>query len=110
MNDQQNNGFTLVEVVVSLLILEISVVGVLGSLVLTAGVSRRAEELERSVVAFQSVVDSLRGVDPAGITDDSIVFPGGFARWSVSAEGWLTVSAGARDGSLVRAVMRLPLR
>lgn len=104
-----SRGFTLIEVVVALLVLEIAVVGVLGSLVLASEVSRRARDIERSVVAFQSALDSLRGVDPSAITPDSVVFDESVARWSVSDDGWLILSAAGREGPDVRSVVRLPL-
>lgn len=104
------HGFTLIEVVVALLILEVAVVGVLGSLVLASDLSRRAKDLERSVVAFQSVVDSLRNVDPADVTPDSVDVGGSVARWSPSADGRVTLSAGRPGESSVRATARLPLR
>lgn len=105
-----SRGFTLIEVVVSLLILEVAVVGVLGALVLASEFSGRARALERSVVAFESVVDSLRGLDSVSVSPDSMAFEGGVVRWSLSSDGRLTVSASGREGSGVHAVIRTPLR
>ena len=91
-------GFTLIEVVVALVILELAVVGVLGTLVTAAEVWREAEQVERDVGQLASVFDSLRGVD--SVWSDSTRYPGGMARWTVSAGGVLAIEVNSREASL----------
>lgn len=53
-------GFTLVEVVVGLVLLEVCVVGVAGLLTLSSRTLREAEALEMLVAEAEGVLDSLR--------------------------------------------------
>lgn len=87
-------GFTLVEVVVALLLFEVVVLGVVGTLRLAAETLHRAETLERAVVAAQAVSDSLAGADGA-VTEGSRAFVGGRVSWEAGGE---------LSGSTVRAV------
>lgn len=53
-------GFTLVEVVVALLVFELSVLAAVSTLTHAARVLTRAEELEVRAYALESTIDSLR--------------------------------------------------
>lgn len=74
-----SRGFTLVEVIVALVILEVGIVGAAGTMVLASRALAEAEHLERAVSALEGVVDSLGadGVGGAGARP----FPGGEVRW-----------------------------
>lgn len=61
-------GFTLVEVLVALVVLEVGLLGVVGMSVLAAGTMARAAERQRAVGSLEVVADSLlrHGVAGAG--------------------------------------------
>jgi len=102
-------GFTLVEVVVALLVMEIATLGVLGSLVLASETMRSAETLERATARVEGVLDSLRsGVAPGTGTQ---VFAGGEVRWVVDDRGNVVFTASdARGRVLLDLQSRVPLR
>ena len=75
-------GFTLIEVVVALVVLEITVVGVAGILQLASSTLERAEELEAAVASAEGVLDSLKQVAP--IESGTQSFGGGEVAWTVS--------------------------
>ena len=102
-----NRGFTLLEVVVSLLLLQVAVVGAVGTLAVASRNLAEAELMERAVLGAEGVLDSLRGV--AGATDGSrVVDPGGL-EWSVDTLGGVTLYATHPDGRVlfeVRSAVR----
>lgn len=55
----KNRGFTLVEILVAVVILEVGLLGVLGTLWLAAHTLTRAQVLERGVATMEGVYDSL---------------------------------------------------
>jgi prepilin-type N-terminal cleavage/methylation domain-containing protein len=79
-----SRGFTLIEVVVALVLLEIGILGVMGTLLLAGRTLTEAERTTRAAAAAAWVADSLDTHGFAGPGVDS--FPGGFVRWEV-AEG-----------------------
>ena len=94
------SGFTLLEVVVALLVLEVAVVGVVGSLVLASATLTRAESLERAVATAEGVLDSLAGASE--IRGDSLPHAGGgIVRWSVDDSGRVRLQASEPNGALV---------
>ena len=94
------SGFTLLEVVVALLVLEVAVVGLVGSLVLASATLTRAESLERAVATAEGVLDSLAGA--AEIHADSVVHTGGgVVRWSVDDSGRVRLQATEASGRSV---------
>jgi Tfp pilus assembly protein PilV len=99
-------GFTLLEVVVALLVLEVAVVGVVGALALASSTLTRAEALERAVAEAQGVLDSLSGT--RGVSADSAARPWGTVAWSVDDSARVGVRAVARTGEVlldVRSVL-----
>ena len=84
-------GFTLLEVVVALLVLEIAVVGLVGSLVLAASTLTRAEALEMAVASAEGLLDSLSRADSAAA--DSVAFEGGEITWSIDDSGRVSLRA-----------------
>lgn len=82
-------GFTLVEVVVALLILEVGLLGVFGMVVLAQRTLAQADAIERGVAELEGLLDSL-GVHaaPGGGSRELDV---GVVHWSVTADGTVTV-------------------
>jgi prepilin-type N-terminal cleavage/methylation domain-containing protein len=80
-------GFTLVEVLVALLVLEVGILAAAGTLLVAARTLRRSEAEARAVNVVESVLDSLQGGADAGA----------FAR--VTAEGTLSGSV-SEDGTV----------
>ena len=78
-------GFTLVEVVVALVVLEIGVLGVMGTLLLASRALSDAEIRERAVLETLRVVDSL-AVDGMG-GPGRRTFGWGAVQWTAPAEG-----------------------
>jgi type II secretory pathway pseudopilin PulG len=84
-------GFTLIEVVIALLVLEIAVVGLVGTLVLASSTLTRAETLERAVATAEGVLDSLAHVGV--VVSDSVTLPAARVSWTVGDSGRLNVRA-----------------
>lgn len=102
-----NRGFTLLEVVVSLLLLEVAVVSALGTLAVASRTLADAEHLERAVVEAEGVLDSLVGV--SGPEGGSRAFAGGALEWSVDSVGGVVLRASRGDGrSLLEVYSAVP--
>jgi Tfp pilus assembly protein PilV len=98
------SGFTLLEVVVALLVLEVAVVGLVSSLVLASATFTRAESLERAVAAAEGVLDSLAATP--SVQADSLRHPGGGTlRWSVDDSGRVRLQATEASGAVVLDVL-----
>lgn len=97
-------GFTLIEVVIALVVLEIGVLGVVGTLLLATRTLTEAERTTRAAAEAALVADSLETHGFAGPGEDS--FPGGVVRWEVGgAAGQPVVVAIEADGdTLARLV------
>jgi len=80
----------------SLMLLEVAVLGVLGNVALAANILRQTERLEGAVARTEAVVDSLRG-DVVG-AQDSAQFEGGWVRWEIASGGTLAVRAVSDTG------------
>ena len=89
-------GFTLVEVVVALVVLELTAVGVAGMLLLASTTLERAEELESAVANAEGVLDSLK--QAAIIEAGTQSFGGGDVVWTVSEDGGVVVRAVTHQG------------
>jgi type II secretory pathway pseudopilin PulG len=94
-----SRGFTLLEVVVALAILEATVLGVIAGLALSARTTREAELLETAVAVGEGVLDSLAGADSvvSGVMEPRLVQ----ASWVVDDVGNLTVSVSDREDRLL---------
>lgn len=93
----------------ALIVLEIGVLGVLGTLVLASATLRRAERLERATARAEAVLDSLR----AGAASDSsgASFADVRLSWTVDSEGRVDLVATDEDGgALLRMRSRVPPR
>jgi len=100
------SGFTLVEILAAMLVLEVGLMGVVGTLWLAARTLTRAEVLEHGVEAMEGVYDSL-AMEPSP-TDGSRLSPSGQIGWRVSgADARLWLIDGGGD-TLARVEARLP--
>lgn len=84
-------GFTLLEVVVAILVLEIGVLAVLGTLTVASRNLTRAARLERAVATTESVLDSLTGTSAPA--DGALNVPGGHVEWTVGPDGVMALNA-----------------
>ena len=102
-------GFTLVEVVMALLVVEMAVVGVLGTMALAARTLRRAERLEAATGRAEAVLDSLRrGAAPGSGRD---VFDDVAVVWTVDSAGAVELTAtDEHGGTLLSVRSRVPTR
>ena len=102
-------GFTLIEVVVALIVLEVAVVGVLGSLVLSSDIARQAETVQYATARAESVLDSLRG--GAEVGQGAVTFPQGIVAWTVGTDGVVRVVAmNERDEQVLAFTSRINVR
>jgi prepilin-type N-terminal cleavage/methylation domain-containing protein len=93
-------GFTLVEVLVALVVLQVGLMGVVGTLLLAARTLGRAEAEEEGVVELSRVLDSLSlgGSSGAGTRRTRA----GVVTWSAGGGGSLhVVFSTPRDSALV---------
>lgn len=82
-------GFTLVEVLMAMVVLEVGFLGVAGTLLLAARTMRRAESLERAVTEAGRLYDSVSSVGEVGPGETPVAV--GRVRWSVGADRTLLV-------------------
>jgi Tfp pilus assembly protein PilV len=102
-------GFTLLEVVLALLVLEIGVLGVAGTLLLASTTLTRAETLERAVARAEGVLDSLRSDGAPGL--GGAPFAAGEVVWSVGDSGRMDLRAIGPNGEILLGVISvLPAR
>jgi len=100
-------GFTLLEVVIALLVMELAVLGAVGVLTLASRTLARAEHLERAAAAVEGVMDSLTA-EPEP-TDGGLVVAGATISWAVDATGELAlVALGVAGDTLVSVAAVLP--
>ena len=101
-------GFTLVEVLMALVVVEVGLLGVLGSLILAAQTLSRAELLERGTAEVHRVYDSLSYGALAGEGEREA--PPGWLRWRVGAGGEAFVTFELpRDSAMARVEGRVPV-
>ena len=102
-------GFSLIEVIVALLVLEVGVMGVAGSFLLASRLMTRAEVMEATVAAMEGVLDSLSGGASEG--EGYVEHATGGVRWVVDSFGLVTLSAAGPDGTALLVVRgEVPLR
>ena len=78
----RRRGFSLVEVVVAVLVLEVGILGSMGLVLAAARTLRAAEALEVGVAAVEGVADSLAGV--SGPVSGRRIGQHGLTTWTVS--------------------------
>jgi len=89
-------GFTLLEVVVALLLLEVAVMGAVGTLTIASRTLGEAERLERLTTEAEGVLDSLAGVATPGSGARTV--PAGTLEWTVDTTGTVRLRALRSDG------------
>jgi len=102
-------GFTLLEVVVALLLLEIAVASAFATLTVASRQLGEAERLERVVTEAEGVLDSLAGVSPAESGSRDV--DGGSIDWAVGVDGRIDLTATRADGTIwlqVTSALTLP--
>ena len=101
-------GFTLIEVIVALVVLQVAVVGVLGTALVASRTMRTAEAIALRARIASSIVDSLRvdGSPGPGTTLRSEVR----IDWIIDDAGVLDLTAATPDSAVlrVRTVVVLP--
>lgn len=81
-------GFTLIEIVVAIVLLEIGMLGMLGTLTIASRMMTRAETLEAATITAGRVVDSLTVHGMAA--EGAVGFVGGQVSWTaVGAQPWV---------------------
>ncbi|NJD18674.1 MAG: prepilin-type N-terminal cleavage/methylation domain-containing protein [Gemmatimonadetes bacterium] len=102
----RRRGFTLVEVMVALVVLEVGLLGVLGTLWLATSTLARAERVERGVAEVERVWDSLAAAGDAG--SGMLETPAGRVRWWPRGSGLRVEWSSGPDSALVRLDARMP--
>jgi len=89
-------GFTLLEVVVSLLLLEAAVLAAVGTLAVASQTLTEAEQVGRAVIEAEGVLDSLARVDTPA--DGSRTWALGTVDWTGEGPGTWHVHVGGWSG------------
>jgi len=91
-----SRGFTLLEVVVALLLLELAVLSALGTLTVASRQLGEAERMGRVVTEAEGILDSLDGapIAESGSRDT----PEGLIEWTVGVDGSVAMRATRGDG------------
>ena len=92
----RRRGFTLVEVLVALVVLEVGLLGVVGTLLLGARTLRRAERLEWAAAEVQRVYDSLASA-PSAPGEGRLPSAFGEVRWHADGLGRVRLEFFADD-------------
>jgi prepilin-type N-terminal cleavage/methylation domain-containing protein len=95
----RTRGFTLVEILVSLVVLEVGLLGVVGTLWLAAVTLARAELTERGVAETERVYDSLAATEQP--TDGALEAPYGTLRWNLRGSDLHLEWSAVGDSALV---------
>ena len=90
------SGFTLIEVVVALLLLEVAVLAAAGTLQVASRTLGEAERVERAVVEASGILDSLAGAPGAGAGSRTLPFGG--VTWAVDSAGTVTLEVRTGEG------------
>ncbi|MGB1657486.1 MAG: type IV pilus modification PilV family protein [Longimicrobiales bacterium] len=92
----RQTGFTLLEVVVASLLLQVALIGVLGTLSRATEVRTRAERIEYTIAVAESVLDSLLWSDPIAV-DGGASFGAVEVSWTWSGSELRVVALGPTD-------------
>jgi Tfp pilus assembly protein PilV len=96
-----SSGFSLVEVLVALVVLQLVILGAMGMMVVASSTMTEAELLERAVSALEGTADSLsQGATPGQAYKD---VDGGRVQWIVGPGGEFTMEF-TRDERLLARV------
>lgn len=96
----RRSGFTLIEVAVASILLQIALLGVLGTLIRAVELRSEAERIEQTISAAESVLDSLLGLDSIG-SGGSLSRDGVRLVWSVSGPDLRIVAQGEEHAPVV---------
>ncbi len=101
------SGFSLVEVLVALVVLEVTILGAAGIVVVASNTMTEAEVIEWGVSAVEGTVDSLsvRATPGRGYKD----MAGGRIHWSVEPDGRFTVEFSRDERVLIRVAGVVPV-
>ncbi len=101
------SGFSLVEVVVALVVLEVAILGAVGIVVVASTTMTEAEVIEWGVSAVEGTADSLslRATSGRGYKDVA----GGRIHWSVEPDGGFTVQFSRDERVLIRVAGVVPV-
>ena len=99
-------GFTLVEVLVAVVVLEVGLLAVVGTLWIAVHTLTEAEGLERGVAMMEGIYDSLSG--EGAPTDGSKPLSPGMVRWVVHGRDVHLELLGAEGDTLAQVEARLP--
>ena len=94
------SGFSLVEVIVALVVLEVAILGAVGIVVVAARTMAEAEVIERAVSALEGTADSLSLTATPGQGSKDVA--GGRINWSVEPDGGFTVEFSRDERVLLR--------
>jgi hypothetical protein len=83
------SGFTVIEVVVALVVLEVGLLGTMGILTEASRVSRRAATLELGIAALEGVADSLLAVGWGG--DGGLSMDEGELQWVTTPDSRVVI-------------------
>ena len=100
----RRHGFTLVEVLVALVVLEVGLLGVVGTLLLGARTLRSAERLEWAAAEVQRVYDSLSSTPPAP-GEGRLPSAFGEVRWKADGQGRVRLEFFPEDSTSVEVVV-----
>ena len=103
-----SRGFTLLEVVVALLLLELGVLGAVGTLTVASRQLGEAERIERIVTEAEGILDSLAGT--ASPESGSREVAEAVIEWTVGGGGTITLRATGADGRSWLAVISAAAR
>ena len=90
-------GFTMVEVLIALVLLEIGVVGAVGIMALAGRILSDAERVERAVAAVEGVADSLRATHRSPVAGRRSVAGVGRVEWVPLGTAFQVVAVAGAD-------------
>ncbi len=99
----ETRGFTLTELLVTLVVLEVGLLGVVGTLALASRTLAEAEALERLVDEAGAVRDSLAGIPGAGAGARET--PWGVVRWNAPRNGAVALELVPGGGAVHRVLV-----
>jgi len=95
-------GFTLLEVVIALLVVELAVIAGAGVLVLASSTLTRAERLQRAIASAEAVLDTV--VVSSAMSSGLATYAGGELRWQVEESGEVVLWAVESTGDTLFAI------